>query len=79
MILDLATAMTAPPRHEDLAASNAVSIVPESKNLLIQVLLKGRLPSQKIERSGGLAVPGGPASTSGPNRFNLFSFFMVYK
>jgi hypothetical protein len=75
MISTLATAMTSPPWHKELAASNAVSIVPESKNLLIKVLLKGRFPSQKSERSG-LAVPEVPPVALRLNRMTYFLFMV---
>lgn len=75
MISTLATAMTAPPWYGELAASNAVSILPESKNLLIKVLLKGRLPSKKSERSG-LAVPEVPPVALRLNRITYFLFMV---
>jgi hypothetical protein len=75
MISTLAAAMTSPPWHEDLASSNAVSIVPESKNLLFRVLLKGRLPDKKTERCG-LAVPEVPPVALRLNRMTYFLFMV---
>jgi hypothetical protein len=75
MISTLAAAMTTPPWHEELAASNAVSIVPESKNLLYKVLLKGRVPSKKTDRCR-LAVPEVPPVALRLNRMTYFLFMV---
>jgi hypothetical protein len=87
MVSTLAAAMIAPPGNakpgfspktlssEELAASNAVSVDPESKNLFLKVLLKGRLPSKTTERCS-LADPEIPPVALRLNRMTYFLFMV---
>jgi hypothetical protein len=58
---------------EELAVSNAVSVVPESKNMALSFLLKGRLRNTWTERSS-LAISEAPLVALRLNRMTYFLF-----